>query len=407
MTRGEPASVPVRDGRRPSAAASYALLGGLCGLTWASALRGWMVELARGTSEVTWLTFALLLLPGTVVGVLLGRAAYQRAAGLSSSRWLILAPVLLAAAIADPKIFEGLIHSGTGGGSLGVVLTALSAGYVLSGRGLSWTRACMAVVAAFGLLMMFFMGSMAAPISSPRGLWVALLGVSLLLLLCIASALPHPAVRLPHGWGLAAIGAVCGLAWSAALRVLMAEVVGADSRVDWGDTFGYILLPGIATGALLGWAEFTRRAGWRLSWAALAPLTFTAVLVTHFWELPQLARDGIGGGAIGVPVLCMIGGWAVAGRGRTLSRAVAALVFAAGLVTWALTTTAVGGPTFALDTAHGLWVTMLYYSLLATLAVGAAIPHRATVVPPRPRTSSRRAETRASRPTSAVMPNSA
>jgi peptidoglycan/LPS O-acetylase OafA/YrhL len=156
----------------------------------------------------------------------------------------------------------------------------------------------------------------------------------------------------------------------------MAEVAGPESQVHWGSTFGYILLPGLVAGGLLGWAESERRQGRRRSWAAFAPLAFTAILLTHFWQLPSIAEDGVGGGAIGVPLVGMLGGWAIARRGKRLSRAVAGALFVAGLVVWAFTATAVGGPTFALDTAHGLWLTSLYYALLLTLAVAASVPHQ-------------------------------
>ena len=61
----------------------------------------------------------------------------------------------------------------------------------------------------------------------------------------------------------------------------MAEVAGDDSGVEWGLTFGYILLPGAVIGALLGWAEFLRRTGGRPGRhrLAYAPLLFAAVLV--------------------------------------------------------------------------------------------------------------------------------
>ncbi len=81
---------------------TYPLAGGLGGLAWASALRGWMVELAGPTeSEVTWLTFLLVLSPGTMVGVAFGRAAHLRSAGRQASRAIVLAPLLLASAILD------------------------------------------------------------------------------------------------------------------------------------------------------------------------------------------------------------------------------------------------------------------------------------------------------------------
>jgi len=61
----------------------------------------------------------------------------------------------------------------------------------------------------------------------------------------------------------------------------MAEVAGAESGVEWVNTWGFILLPGLLIGALLGWAEFLRRTGgrprWR--WLTLSPLLFAAILV--------------------------------------------------------------------------------------------------------------------------------
>jgi hypothetical protein len=48
------------------------------------------------------------------------------------------------------------------------------------------------------------------------------------------------------------VGGVCGLAWAAGLRGFMAQIAGSESSVDWAGTFGWILLPGIGVGALLG-----------------------------------------------------------------------------------------------------------------------------------------------------------
>jgi hypothetical protein len=158
----------------------------------------------------------------------------------------------------------------------------------------------------------------------------------------------------------------------------MSEIAGDRTSVTWSGTFAWILLPALVTGLLLGWAEHLRRIGgrpgWR--WLALAPLLLAAVLLSDPLHVGEIFEDGIGGGAIGVPVIGMIGGYAISGRGRLWGRLVAGTVFCAGLVVWALTATSVGGPTFALTTPHGAWVTVLYYTLLLELAVAAAIPHR-------------------------------
>ena len=175
------------------------------------------------------------------------------------------------------------------------------------------------------------------------------------------------------------LGALVGLAWACGLRGLMAEVAGDDSGVSWGMTFGYVLLPGVVTGLLLGWAEHLRtsggRRGWR--WLALAPLTFTAVL---FSEGPLgflgILEDGLGGGAIGVPLYGIVGGYALSGRGPLWARVVCGLLAFTVVPIWALTVTSFA-PHLALDTPRGAWVALHYYSLMLILMLGCSIPHRA------------------------------
>ncbi|MEV6488263.1 hypothetical protein AB0M20_06450 [Actinoplanes sp. NPDC051633] len=344
----------------------YVAVGGICGLAWSAALRGWMVQLAGGGSTFTWMTFVLVLLPGVVVGMLLGWAAYLRSTGVAPPRKLILAPVVFASALFDPVIFIGLIREGTGGGALMVIATAMSAGFVLSRKGFSWGRAACALVATLGLLMLFGMGGMAAPISSPRGAWTSLFGLCLILVLCLASALPYPtSARVP----LPVVGGLCGLAWACALRSFMTTVAGPESEIHWVGTFAFILLPGLVAGALLGWGR---------RWTVWSPMLFASVLLSDPLDIGSLLDDGVGGGAIGVPLLGIIGGYAAAGRGTVTKRAVAGGFFVAGLVVWAVTATAVGGPSFSLTTTHGLWASLLYWSLLITLALGASVPLRSS-----------------------------
>ena len=79
------------------------------------------------------------------------------------------------------------------------------------------------------------------------------------------------------------LGGLCGLGWAAGLRGFMAQIVHENSSVGWSGTFGYVLLPGMVIGLMLGWAEHLRRTGgrrhWR--WLALSPLLFAAVLFSE------------------------------------------------------------------------------------------------------------------------------
>jgi hypothetical protein len=84
----------------------------------------------------------------------------------------------------------------------------------------------------------------------------------------------------------------------------------------------------------------------------------------------------------GLPVIAMVGGFAISGRGPVWGRACAWLLFTTGFAVWLLTAVPVGGDSFALDTAHGLWVvSVLYESLLVTFALAASAPHRLAAGP--------------------------
>lgn len=128
---------PARTDQAPGAA-SAVLVGGLLGLLWAAGLRSWMAQLVGAGSSFSWLTFVLVLLPGAVVGALLGRAAHGRAQRTRTARRLALAPVLFASALLDPQIFAAFIHTGEGGGALMVVLTALSGASCWGAGGGRW-----------------------------------------------------------------------------------------------------------------------------------------------------------------------------------------------------------------------------------------------------------------------------
>ena len=174
-------------------------------------------------------------------------------------------------------------------------------------------------------------------------------------------------------------GGICGLAWAAGLRGFMAQITD-ESNVSWSGTFGYVLLPGLVIGMILGWSEHVRRTdgrrGWR--WLALAPLLFAAVLFSEGpLEVLGVFEGGIGGGALGVPLYAMAGGYAISGRGPRWARVLCGCLALTAIPIWALTVESFGGSDLALTTARGLWVAIYYYSYLAVFTLAAAIPHRA------------------------------
>lgn len=194
------------------------------------------------------------------------------------------------------------------------------------------------------------------------------------------TATGHPQVA-SSPWTWVTGGAVCGLAWSAALRGYMVELVGAGSTFTWSGTFGALLLPGAVTGGLLGWAEHLRRSGpprrWRL--LALAPLTLAAAPMLMPGAVTTLVTTGMGGGAIAVGLMGIVGGYALSGRGRRWPRVVcgvAGISFAAALAT---TVPGMTDPPLSLTDPRGAWAAVLTGSLYAVLALGCSIPHRRAV----------------------------
>lgn len=185
-----------------------------------------------------------------------------------------------------------------------------------------------------------------------------------------------------RGVSLILLGGLCGLAWAAGLRGFMAQIVHEDSSVSWWGTFGYILLPGLVIGLLLGWAQQLRITGGRRHWRllALSPLLFAAVLFSAGpLGVLGIFEDGLGGGAIGVPLFAMAGGYAISGRGHHWGRLACGVLAMTAIPTWALTVESFAGADLAVTTPRGLWVAIYYYSFLALLTIAASIPHRPTV----------------------------
>jgi uncharacterized membrane protein YuzA (DUF378 family) len=68
-----------------------------------------------------------------------------------------------------------------------------------------------------------------------------------------------------------------------------------------------------------------------------SPPLFAAVLVPGLLDPAHFLEGGVGDGTIGVPMIGITGGYALSGRGRRWTRAIAAIVGLAGFVVWALT----------------------------------------------------------------------
>ncbi len=185
----------------------------------------------------------------------------------------------------------------------------------------------------------------------------------------------------PSAATLVGFGGLCGFAWAAGLRGFMTQIAGNESTVSWSGTFGWILLPGLVVGMLLGWAEHLRRTGgrpgWR--WLALSPLVFTLILFSNPLDMFAIFEDGVGGGAIGLPLFAMAGGFAISGRGPRWGRAVCGVVALSTVPIWTLTVESFAGPGLVVTTPHGLWVALYYFSFTALFMLASAIPHRPVV----------------------------
>lgn len=180
----------------PSAVALVAV-GAVAGLAWAAAFRGFMEELAAGSSRFDWYgTYVGILLPGVIAGAGLGFAEYLRRTG-GRPHWRWLALVVLGFAIAPltmPGALEGLLTQGLGGGAAAVSLAGLAGGFALCGRGTLWARIACGILAAIVLAALTALpladGTSRLARDLPRGVWVAILVSSCFAVLCIASSIP-------------------------------------------------------------------------------------------------------------------------------------------------------------------------------------------------------------------------
>jgi len=173
-----------------------------------------------------------------------------------------------------------------------------------------------------------------------------------------------------------AVGALCGLAWAAALRAYMTELVTVSS-VEWPGTFVGVLLPGVVTGALLGlaWARGTTGRTAHIGWFGLAPLSFAIAPFLTPGAIEALT-EGLGGGAIAFAVFAVIGGFCLGGSGPLWARIVGGVLAAAFVVGLFLTPSLIRGPSLAITEPRGLWVALLVSALAVVLMIATAIPFR-------------------------------
>ncbi|TVU61974.1 hypothetical protein FQP90_12965 [Paenarthrobacter nitroguajacolicus] len=179
-------------------AVTLTALGTTGGIAWAAGFRGYMAELAGPASTVDWWgTFGALILPGAFAGGLLGWAeALRRTGGRQHWRWLALAPLAFAVApMLLPGAVPALLTQGLGGGAIAVALMAIGGGYALSHRGPLWSRLACGITSAALLAALALAGpgiaGQALALTEPRGAWVAVLVVSFVTVLALASSIPH------------------------------------------------------------------------------------------------------------------------------------------------------------------------------------------------------------------------
>ena len=211
MTQNLPATeVSAAAGSRTDPAArttapTFIGIGAVCGLAWAAGFRAYMVELAGSASSFEWWgTFGAILLPGAVVGALLGWAeAVRSRGGARGWRWLALAPLAFAIApMLMPGALIAFLTQGLGGGAVAVALMGIGGGYALSRRGPLWARILCGILSLALLAALAVTGSaIGGPdlaLTTPRGAWVAILATSFIVVLALASSIPHQRALAQH-----------------------------------------------------------------------------------------------------------------------------------------------------------------------------------------------------------------
>lgn len=192
----------------------------------------------------------------------------------------------------------------------------------------------------------------------------------------MATANPAP-TRSASTFAAAVVGGLLGLAWAAALRGYMTQLVPV-SLVEWFGTFIGVLLPGVVTGSLLGiaWARGITGRRRRIAWFALAPLSFALFPLLEPGAVEALLSQGFGGAASAFAIMAIVGGFALSGAGPLWARLLCGLVALAFVVALLVASPMVGGPNLALTQPRGAWVGLLVGSLTVLLMLATSIPFR-------------------------------
>ena len=187
---------------RPSAALSV-LIGALLGIAWAAGFRAYMVELAGDESTFSWYaTFVGLLGAAGIVGGLLGLADHiRRTGGRPHWRWLALSPLILALLPLTVPGTLALLSQGIGTAGIGVAIIAIGIGYAFGGRGRTWLRSVIGVVAFAAVVALVAMTPVISEgrvsFAEPRGAWAGTLALTSILVLGLATSIPFRPVLGP------------------------------------------------------------------------------------------------------------------------------------------------------------------------------------------------------------------
>lgn len=178
------------------------------------------------------------------------------------------------------------------------------------------------------------------------------------------------------------VGAFLGLTWGCALRawmVLLTLQLGDWPNVTWRGTFAGVLLPATLLGALIGHAISTAKISGRKCWRLVLVSPLLLVLGAAIGQsnfISTLLATGMGGGAIGVALVGMLGGYALSGLGRRWTRGMAALLGVLLLAATIIPVYSAGTSSAFPFRAHKVLSILLFILLMVLLVVGISAPFR-------------------------------